>query len=423
MVALGIFQALLNGIGWILAWIYDVVGNFGVSIIVLTILIRVVLLPLGIKQIKSMQAMQAIQPKIKEIQKKYKGNKQKAQEETMKLYKEAGVNPLGGCLPLLLQFPILIAMYAVIRPPQLLPVTVDDQPAYAIHNNHLPVDSQLFQDIIEHQHLGFLGLNLQCSASQSGKPAPVTSTDREPVTPDTPILDTDEQPLPFDATTGTGTIPCGTSTADRIPYFVMLILMIGTTFYQQRQMQKASPPGAASGQQQAILKLMPIMFGFFGYAFPAGLVLYWTTSNLWQIGQQYALLRAGHIGPEAMERRMAEQKARANGPQPAKQGFFARLMEQAGDQQAKRAGSSKSGGAKGSGSTKGGGSKSTPPRGGTGSGAKGGQKPSGSKGAPPPPSGRTRSRRPNTGQGKTPRKPTDPMTPSGGDDGDGEAGS
>jgi hypothetical protein len=124
-----------------------------------------------------------------------------------------------------------------------------------------------------------------------------------------------------------------------------------------------------------------------------------------------------------MERRMAEQKARANGPQPAKQGFFARLMEQAGDQQAKRAGSSKSGGAKGSGSTKGGGSKSTPPRGGTGSGAKGGQKPSGSKGAPPPPSGRTRSRRPNTGQGKTPRKPTDPMTPSGGDDGDGEAGS
>ena len=120
MVALGIFQALLNGIGSILAWIYQVVGNFGVSIIILTLLIRIVLLPLGIKQIKSMGAMQAIQPKIKEIQKKYKGNKQKAQEETMKLYKEAGVNPLGGCLPLLLQFPILIAMYAVIRPPQLL---------------------------------------------------------------------------------------------------------------------------------------------------------------------------------------------------------------------------------------------------------------------------------------------------------------
>ena len=83
----------------------------------LTIVIKVVLLPLGVKQIKSMQAMQAIQPKVKELQKKYKGNKAKVQEETMKLYKEAGVNPLGGCLPLLLQFPILIAMYAVIRAP------------------------------------------------------------------------------------------------------------------------------------------------------------------------------------------------------------------------------------------------------------------------------------------------------------------
>ncbi len=427
MVALGIFQALLNGIGWILAWIFDVVGNFGVSIIILTILIRIVLLPLGIKQIKSMQAMQAIQPKIKEIQKKYKGNKQKAQEETMKLYKEAGVNPLGGCLPLLLQFPILIAMYAVIRPPQLMPVADAVPIEYAVHNNHLPVDSQLFQDMIEDQHLGFMGMNLQCSASQSGKPATLNATDGEPVKPDSDIVNSDLQPLPFDATTGTGTIPCGNSTADRIPYFAMLILMIGTTFYQQRQMQKASPPGAASGQQQAILKLMPIMFGFFGFAFPAGLVLYWTTSNLWQIGQQYALLRAGHIGPEAMERRMAEQKAKANSPEPVKQGFFARLMEQAGDPQARR-GSSKSGGTKGTGSTKGNGSKGTPAKGGgasPGSGAKGGQnpKPSGQKGSPPPQSGRTRSRRPNTGQGKTPRKPNDPTTPSGGDGGDGEAGS
>jgi YidC/Oxa1 family membrane protein insertase len=424
MVALGVFQALLNGIGWILASIYDLVGNFGVSIIILTILIRVVLLPLGIKQIKSMQAMQAIQPKIKEIQKKYKGNKQKAQEETMKLYKEAGVNPLGGCLPLLLQFPILIAMYAVIRPPQLQPATVDDQQVYEIHNNHLPVDSELFQDIIEHQHLGFLDLNLQCSAAQSGKPAQVTATDREPVTPDTTILDSDGQPLPFDATTGTGTIPCGSSTVDRIPYFVMLALMIGTTFYQQRQMQKASPPGAASGQQQAILKLMPIMFGFFGYAFPAGLVLYWTTSNLWQIGQQYALLRAGHIGPEAMERRMAEQRAKASSPEPPKQGFFARLMDQANQQQAK-SGGAKSGGAKGS-STKGpgarGGPKGSTTKGGSGSSSKGGQRPSGGQGTTPP--SRAKSRRPNTGQAK-PKPNRDPKGPTtgGGDGGDGEAGS
>ena len=114
---IGPFQALLDAIGWLLAWLYDLTGNFGFAIIILTVVFRVVLLPLGIKQIKSMQAMQALQPKIKEIQKKYKGNKQKVQEQTMKLYQEYGVNPLGGCLPLLLQFPILIAMYSVIRAP------------------------------------------------------------------------------------------------------------------------------------------------------------------------------------------------------------------------------------------------------------------------------------------------------------------
>ena len=86
--------------------------------------------------------------------------------------------------------------------------------------------------------------------------------------------------------------------------------MIATTFYQQRQMTKASPPGSASGQQQAIMRIMPIMFGVFGFAFPAGLVLYWSVSNLFQIGQQSLLLKAGHIGPEALERQMAAQKAK-----------------------------------------------------------------------------------------------------------------
>jgi YidC/Oxa1 family membrane protein insertase len=421
MVALGVFQALLDGIGWILAWIYGVVGNFGVSIIILTVIIRIVLLPLGIKQIKSMQAMQAIQPKIKEIQKKYKGNKQKAQEETMKLYKEAGVNPLGGCLPLLLQFPILIAMYAVIRPPQLMPATVEDQPVYAIHNNHLPVDSELFEDMSEDQHLGFLGMNLQCSASQSGNPTTLNATDGEPVTPNTPIVNDDLQPLPFDATTGNGTIPCGSTTVDRIPYFVILILMIGTTYYQQRQMQKASPPGAASSQQQAIMRFMPIMFGIFGFAFPSGLVLYWTTSNLWQIGQQYALLRAGHIGPEALERRIAEQKARAASPEPAKQGFFARMMEQASQQQqTKRSGTTKSGGTKGTSPKGTGGKGAAGPKGGATPRGSGGQRPSGKKGSPS--GGATKPRRPNTGQAKPPRQPNDP-TGDGGDGGDREAGS
>ncbi|MGZ6543718.1 MAG: YidC/Oxa1 family membrane protein insertase [Actinomycetota bacterium] len=428
MLALGVFQGLLNAIGWVLAQIYDLVGNYGLSIIVLTIVIKVVLLPLGVKQIKSMQAMQSIQPKVKELQKKFKGNKAKIQEETMKLYKEAGVNPLGGCLPLLLQFPILIAMYAVIRAPQLQPADATGQPVpstvevkgqpvpnpdlatYLVHNSHLPEDSALFKNVVLHQNLDFLGMNLQCAAAQSGTQATISDSSRTPVQPDTPILYSDGTALPFQATTGDGKLPCGSKTVDKIPYFALLLFMVATTFYQQRQMQQASPPGAASGQQQAILKLMPLMFGIFGFTFPAGLTLYWTVSNLWQIGQQYVLLRAGHIGPDAMERRIAENRAKsANNPEPAKLGFMARMQQRAEQSQQARSGQSP---------------KKPPPKKPTG-----GQKPKPPGGSPstsgkgPQPKGR----RPNTGgTPKTGRRPnTDPRKRGGGSDGagDGEAGS
>jgi YidC/Oxa1 family membrane protein insertase len=321
------FQALLDAIGWVLARIFDLIPNYGIAIIVLTLLIKLLLLPLGIKQIKSMQAMQAIQPRVKELQKKYKGNKQKIQEEQMKLYKEAGVNPLGGCLPLLLQFPILIAMYAVIRAPVLEPV--QDQPqTYLVKNNHLPVDSTLFKDVITHTNTGVVFVNLQCSAAQSGTQAQLKDTKGQNVQNGWALQDGKGNPLPY---TSIGTLNCGNGVPDKIPYFALLILMIATTFYQQRQMQKASPPGAASSQQQAIMKFMPLMFGIFGFSFPAGLVLYWTVSNLFQIGQQAFLLRAGHIGPDALDRRIAEQRARAadQSQAPAKKGFMAGMMERA----------------------------------------------------------------------------------------------
>jgi YidC/Oxa1 family membrane protein insertase len=417
MLALGVFQGLLNAIGWVLAQIYDLVGNYGLSIIVLTIVIKVVLLPLGVKQIKSMQAMQSIQPKVKELQKKFKGNKAKIQEETMKLYKEAGVNPLGGCLPLLLQFPILIAMYAVIRAPQLQPADSAGQvvasaqaTAYLVHNSHLPEDSALLKNVVLHQNLDFLGMNLQCSAAQSGTQATISDSTRNPVKPDKPILYSDGTALPFSATTGDGKLPCGSKTVDKIPYFALLLFMVATTFYQQRQMQQASPPGAASGQQQAILKLMPLMFGIFGFTFPAGLTLYWTTSNLWQIGQQYVLLRAGHIGPDAMERRIAENRAKsANNPEPAKLGFMARMQQRAEQSQQARSGQSP---------------KKPPPKKPTG-GQK--PKPSGGSSSAPGKGPQPKGRRPNTGgTPKTGRRPnTDPRKRGGGSDGtgDGEAGS
>src|SRR4026209_468636 len=315
---IGPFKALLDAIGWLLAWFYDLTGNFGFAIIVLTIIFRVVLLPLDIKQIKSMQAMQALQPKIKEIRKKYKGNKQKVQEQTMKLYQEYGVDPLGGCLPLLLQFPILIAMYSVIRAPVPFPADPQNPGPVEYHNNHLPEDSQLFIDVTQHNGRGqhFLFMNLQCSPQQAGKTVKVLNTERK---------ETDDS------------IDCGDSGADRVRYFVRLALRIGMTFYSSRQTQKATPASAQNQQTQIITKVTPILFGIFGFQFPAGLVLYWTVSNLFQIGQQSVMLRLGHIGPEAMERRIAAAKAKASSKPDSKpgSGVMGKMMERA-DQERKR---------------------------------------------------------------------------------------
>ena len=337
MSALAPWQTLLDSLGWLVSQIYELIPNYGVTIILLTVLIRVVLLPLGIKQVRSMQHMQIIQPKVKQIQQKYKQNKQKQQEETMKLYKEFGVNPFSGCWPVLLQFPILIAMYSVLRYPQ--------------HPIHIPVDSKLYavvtqqisqampdgtpivsqaqiNELTEEGELpgptsgtSFLGMNLLCSASNAGNPDAQLG-DKVSVAGG----ETVELQYPVD---------CGNSVPDRIPYYVFAALMFGTTFYQQRQMQKASPPGAASSQQQALLKVMPLMFGVFGIFFPAGLVLYWTTSNAWQIGQQYFMLKTRPTAEQMAATANAKGNSGDGGPS-RKKGFMASMTERAEKQRAQR---------------------------------------------------------------------------------------
>lgn len=325
------WQWLLNGLGWVLAELYDLVGNYGVAIIILTVLIKIVLLPLAWKQIKSMQHVQALQPRIKALQKKYKNNKPKIQEETMKLYREAGVNPLGGCLPILLLYPFLIAMYSVIRPVALVPVP-DQEGAFQVHagNNHIPEDSALFGAIIAHENAGFLWMNLQCTPLQAGTQAPLTyvaeGEDGAQTLPDgAPILGSDGQTL--DAVTRSS-VDCGESRFPAAtPYAITLALMVASGIYMQRQTLKNTPPGGQSSQQQAILKYMPLMFGVFGINFPAGLLVYWTASNAFQVGQQTLMLRAGHIGPDALDRRIEEQKARASGP--TKPGLMERMAAKA----------------------------------------------------------------------------------------------
>jgi hypothetical protein len=105
--------------------------------------------------------------------------------------------------------------------------------------------------------------------------------------------------------------------------------MLASAVYQQRQMQKANPPAANAGPQQAIMKYMPLIYVVWGWQFPAGLVLYWTTANAIQITQQTVMLRAGHIGPDALERRMAEQRERIAKGGPQKKGIMGWMNEKA----------------------------------------------------------------------------------------------
>ena len=208
-----------------------------------------------------------------------------------------------------------------------------------ITNNHLPTDSALFASVVTHEGTGFLGLNLQCSASQAGSVENSTIKDSEGnvVKPGLPLESDEGQAL--DSFESKPVLPCGTDgLTSKIGYVLLLGLMIGTSFYQTLQTQRASPQGAASNQQQMILRVMPLFFGFIGFSFPAGLVLYWTVSNLFMIGQQTLLLRAGHIGPDALDRRMAEQKAKmaAQEEKPAKKGFMAGMMERADDERKRR---------------------------------------------------------------------------------------
>lgn len=241
-----IWNGLLSGLGSLLSFFYSVIPSYGIAIILLTISVRVLLLPLTIKQTRSMQSMQKIQPKVKELQRKYKGNRQKLNEELMKLYKEHQVNPLGGCLPLLLQLPVFFALYRVLTG--------------GGGTQYLP-DGEL-QASIRLGEERFLGMNLVCppSAAGNGEIAALGGAD------------------------------CGVGTAAAIPFYIMVALMVATTFYQQRQMQKAST-GPQAQQMRIMTTIMPVFLGFISFQIAAGVLVYWVTTNAWQIVQQYVMLR------------------------------------------------------------------------------------------------------------------------------------
>jgi YidC/Oxa1 family membrane protein insertase len=276
---------LYQVIGWLLAFFYGLVPNLGIAIILLTVTVMLVLFPLTAKQARSMLAMQEIQPELKKIQAKYKGDRQKLVDEQQRLFQEHKVNPLGGCLPLLAQFPVFISLFQVLRTTY----------------KHIPVDSKLFGDL--------------CGAHETVKAC--GAADGFPKHLE--FLSMDLSVTPLNAEGGFFTV---------LPYFVLVALIVLTGLFQSRQTQRTTPPGGANPQMQMIGRVLPIVFGVISLSFPAGLCVYFLVSNMWRLGQQEVIFRhihlphrerqaakrAGHGGERTEDR--TEDRSEAQAPEP-----------------------------------------------------------------------------------------------------------
>jgi YidC/Oxa1 family membrane protein insertase len=246
-----VFDFLAKPVGIVLRTIHAGLSTFlpsgsglawGLSIVLLTISVRLLLFPLFVKQIKSQRRMQEIAPKVKDLQKLHKGDRETLNTEMMKLYKDHGANPISGCLPLVLQLPVFFALFRVMR--EFKP---NAEPNYGL-------TAQLLQEGGRAKIFG----------------APISAAFNSP----TELLSQ------LDASAG----------IVRVVAFVMVVCMGASTFYTQKQMMARAKGQVTDPQQQAVQKIMlyvlPFSFCISGVFFPIGVLLYWLTTNLWSMGQQ-----------------------------------------------------------------------------------------------------------------------------------------
>jgi YidC/Oxa1 family membrane protein insertase len=262
--------ALLVGWHWLLSQVLDPDGGWAwaLSIAGLTIVIRTLLIPLFVRQIRSSRNMQLLQPKMKELQKKYGHDREKLGQEMMKLYKETGTNPFSSCLPLLLQSPVFLALFRVLD-------------GASKGESHSSIITPHVESL---RHAKIFG-------------AEISQT--------------------FLRANGDG------STDVKIVAMVLIILMTATMFTTQLQLMRKNMPkealeGQAAQMQKIMLYVFPIFFLIGGFNFPIGVLIYWFVSNVWTMGQQFYVIRRnpapGTPAYDAMEARKREHNLRAGRP-------------------------------------------------------------------------------------------------------------
>jgi len=278
-----ILDWLKDGVSWILVQFHALFSALGLdpdsgwtwtfSIVGLVVVIRVLLIPLFVKQIKAQRNMQLIQPQMKEIQKKYAGDKERQSQEMMKLYRETGTNPLASCLPIILQAPIFFALFSVL---QGVAMYSPDNPDYTAPG------------VFAWDQYAGLAASMH-DASIFGVPLYAT------------FMDADQTPIP---------------TATRILSVIMIALMTATTFFTQRQLivKNSAPDNPMVKQQKILLYVFPVIFAVSGINFPIGVLTYWFTTNLWSMGQQFWVIRNNpQPGTPAFEAKEARKEAKSRG--------------------------------------------------------------------------------------------------------------
>lgn len=273
---MGILDIINIPFGYLFKYIYLLLRDYGWTLVVFTIVTKAVLLPLTIKQMKTTNKMQALQPKLQEIQKKYQYDKDKLNQETMKLYQNAGVNPMGGCLPLLIQFPLLIALYNIIRSPLSYVVQLG--------KHGLPTIGEV------HGVLTSLGVNVAANdqiaiASKMSEYA----AELKAAFPNADFLNINFMSFGLNLS--------ATPSISTLNWLLIIPVLAAVTTYlvsfltnkMNKQPSNNNQPEGAAGSMQMMTYLFPAMTFFFSISLPAGLGLYWTVSNIFQIVQQYAM--------------------------------------------------------------------------------------------------------------------------------------
>ena len=283
--------------GWLLAAFYSISGNYGIAIVLLTLVTMVVVFPLTRKGTRSMMQMQLLQPELLKMRNKYKKKPgmtpeerrevtAKQQEEMMALYRENGVSPTGGCLPMFMQFPVFIVLYNTIRGMTRTTTTVVHKVTTVISDpEFISKKTRLYRDLLNsHGKMNAFGLNLADSVRSHQS-----------------------------------------HWLDVIPYVVVILIAVALQYVSIWQITNRNPSAGANQQMQQIQKFMPLIFVFIYIEFPAWVGLYFIVSSAFRIGQQeWMYKRDPHI-LESM-RKLKEMKAKNPTPVvPAPKGFRARL--------------------------------------------------------------------------------------------------